>query len=68
MSNGYSFLVEMAYTTWMLGFKIKEVPITFEDRRSGYSKMSTAIMKEALWLVWKLAFKYGFRRRPIKKK
>jgi dolichol-phosphate mannosyltransferase len=36
MSNGYSFLVEMAHATWMHGFRIAEVPITFEDRRAGY--------------------------------
>ncbi len=63
-SNGYSFQVEMSHTVWLKGFKIVEVPIVFEDRRAGYSKMSTAIFKEALWLVWKLAFRYGFRRRP----
>ena len=63
-SNGYSFQVEMTHTAWMAGFRIAEVPITFEDRRAGYSKMNRDIFREALWLVWKLAFKHGFRRRP----
>ena len=66
-SSGYSFQVEMSHSTWNLGFRIKEIPITFVDRRAGYSKMSTGIFKEAIWMVWKLAFKNGFRRRPQKK-
>ena len=64
ISNGYSFQVEMTHTAWLKGFCIKEVPITFVDRRAGYSKMNSVIFTEALWLVWKLAFRYGFRRRP----
>jgi dolichol-phosphate mannosyltransferase len=64
ISNGYSFQVEMTYHTWLKGFRVKEIPITFEDRRSGYSKMSTDIMKEALWIVWKLTRASGFRRTP----
>jgi len=64
ISNGYSFQVEMSHTAWLKGFRIAEVPITFVDRRAGYSKMSSVIFSEALWLVWKLAFRYGFRRRP----
>jgi dolichol-phosphate mannosyltransferase len=64
VSNGYSFQVEMTHTTWMHGFRIAEIPITFEDRRSGYSKMNTAIFEEALMIVWKLAFRNGFRRSP----
>jgi len=64
ISNGYSFQVEMTYNVWLKGFRIVEIPITFVDRRSGYSKMSKAILKEALWIVWKLAFRHGFRRTP----
>ncbi len=63
-SNGYSFQIEMTHTAWMLGFRIAEVPITFEERRSGLSKMSTGIVREALWMVWKLFFRCGLRRRP----
>ena len=63
-SNGYSFQVEMTYAAWMKGFRIQEIPITFEDRRSGYSKMNHDIFKEALWIVWKLAMRHGFMRNP----
>jgi dolichol-phosphate mannosyltransferase len=63
-SSGYSFQVEMSHTAWMKGFRITEIPITFVDRRSGYSKMSSEIFKEALQIVWKLAFRCRFRRRP----
>ncbi len=63
-SNGYSFQVETTYTAWMLGFSIREIPITFFDRHAGYSKMNSAIFREALWMVWKLAWRGRFRRRP----
>ena len=48
---GYAFQIEMKYTAWRKGFKIKEVPITFVDRVEGVSKMSTKIFKEAFWGV-----------------
>ena len=64
ISNGYSFQVEMTYNVWLKGFRILEIPITFVDRRAGYSKMNKAILKEAVWIVWKLAFRHGFRRHP----
>ena len=48
---GYAFQIEMKYTAWRLGFKIKEVPIIFVDRVEGVSKMSTDIFKEAFWGV-----------------
>lgn len=67
ISNGYSFQVEMSHTTWLKGFRIAEIPIVFEDRHAGYSKMNSAIAKEALWLVWKLALRTGFHRRPSKR-
>lgn len=63
-SNGYSFQVELSHKAWMKGFLIKEVPITFEERRSGQSKMSSAIIREAFWMVWKLWFACGMRRKP----
>ena len=53
-SNGYSFQVETTYKTFLNGFKIKEIPIIFEDRRVGQSKMSSGIFVEALWMVVKL--------------
>jgi dolichol-phosphate mannosyltransferase len=62
-SNGYSFQIELSHKAWMRGFAIAEVPITFEERRSGASKMSTAIVREALWMVWKLYFACGMKRR-----
>ena len=64
VSNGYSFLVEMAHATWTRGYRIKEIPITFEDRHAGYSKMSMAIFLESFWMVWRLAIRNGFRRNP----
>jgi dolichol-phosphate mannosyltransferase len=45
---GYAFQIEMKFATRMLGFKIKEVPITFKDREEGTSKMSSNIIKEAI--------------------
>jgi dolichol-phosphate mannosyltransferase len=63
-SNGYSFQIEMTHTAWLMGFHIVDHPITFEERRSGQSKMSATIVREALWEVWKIWFKAGFRRRP----
>jgi dolichol-phosphate mannosyltransferase len=53
---GYAFQVEMKYRAWKLGFKIKEVPITFIDRKEGVSKMSKGIVKEAMLGVWKMRF------------
>jgi len=64
VSSGYSFQVEMTHTTWRHGFRIAEIPITFVDRRSGYSKMSGDILKEALWIVWRLAFRRRSKRKP----
>jgi dolichol-phosphate mannosyltransferase len=63
-SNGYAFQVEMTYKAWMKGFRVAEVPITFVDRYAGQSKMSSGIVREALWMVWLLAFSHGFRRSP----
>ena len=45
---GYAFQIEMKFAAWKLGFKIKEVPITFVDRKIGVSKMSKGIIKEAV--------------------
>lgn len=51
---GYAFQIEMKYRSWKLGFKIKEVPITFIDRTEGNSKMTKGIVKEAVRGVWKM--------------
>ncbi len=45
---GYAFQIEMKFASWRLGFKLKEVPITFIDRKIGISKMSKGIIKEAM--------------------
>jgi dolichol-phosphate mannosyltransferase len=66
-SNGYSFQIEMTHTAWTLGFRIQEIPITFEDRHSGYSKMSKKIFREALKMVWLLWLRNGLRRSPRQK-
>jgi dolichol-phosphate mannosyltransferase len=51
---GYAFQIEMKYRAWKMGFKIKEVAITFVDRTEGVSKMSSGIIKEAITGVWKM--------------
>lgn len=51
---GYAFQVEMKYRAWRLGFRFKEVPITFTDRTEGVSKMSSNIVKEAMLGVWRM--------------
>jgi dolichol-phosphate mannosyltransferase len=53
-STGYAFQIELTYRTLRRGFKVKEIPIVFEDRRVGQSKMSKKIFLEALTMVWKL--------------
>lgn len=53
-SEGYSFQIEMSFRCWKRGFRIKEIPILFVDRRAGVSKMSRKIIWEAAGLVWRL--------------
>ena len=53
-SNGYAFQIEMHYRVWKRGFRIVEIPIVFVDRTEGTSKMSKAIVREAIWMVWRL--------------
>jgi dolichol-phosphate mannosyltransferase len=52
----------MSFRAWKKGFKIKEIPIVFEDRRVGQSKMSKKIVREAIWRVWKLRMLSLFNR------
>lgn len=54
MSTGFCFQIETTYKAYLNGFKIKEIPIIFEDRVLGQSKMSGGIFKEALLMVLKL--------------
>jgi dolichol-phosphate mannosyltransferase len=56
-SGGYSFQIEMNYKAWKKGFRWLEIPIIFVDRRVGSSKMSKAIVREAVLMVWKLRFR-----------
>jgi len=55
-SNGYSFQIEMKYRALRKGFKVQEIPILFEDRKAGQSKMSMRIVLEALYRVWRFRF------------
>lgn len=63
-SNGYIFLVEMAYVAYLMGFRISEVPIHFADRRWGKSKMSLKIQLEAAMRIWDVWLHY----RDLRKK
>jgi dolichol-phosphate mannosyltransferase len=63
-SNGYSFQIELTHKIWRQGMKIAEVPITFTDRFQGSSKMSAKIVREALWMVWRLLLQNKLRRSP----
>ncbi len=53
-SNGYAFQIEMTMRAWKKGFRIVEIPIVFVDRTEGSSKMSKRIVREAVWMVWRL--------------
>jgi dolichol-phosphate mannosyltransferase len=53
-SNGYAFQIEMSFRAWKRGFRIVEIPIVFVDRTEGTSKMSKSIVREAIWMVWRL--------------
>lgn len=57
-SNGYVFQIEMAYVTERLGYRALEVPIYFEDRRVGRSKMSIPVKLEAAWRVWEVRWRH----------
>ena len=66
---GYAFQIEMKFAAWKLGFKIKEVPITFIDRQYGVSKMNKGIVKEGIFGVLKLKWMSMFKnyRSRVKK-
>lgn len=59
---GYAFQIEMKFAAWKLGFKLKEVPITFVDRKIGLSKMSKGIIKEGVLGVLKIQWKSLFHK------
>lgn len=56
-TNGYGFQIEITYHFWRKNMKILEIPIVFEGRHAGESKMSSKIAREAFWLVIQLFFK-----------
>lgn len=57
-SKGYAFQIETAYALQKQGFRMAEVPIIFQERGAGRSKMSWRIIWEALWRVWQLRLRY----------
>lgn len=61
-SNGYAFQIELHFRAWKAGFTLKEVSIVFREREEGVSKMSKAIVREAIWRVWSLKFLSVFGR------
>jgi dolichol-phosphate mannosyltransferase len=58
-SNGYAFQVEMNWRCFRRGFRVREVPIVFVDRRVGKSKMGSHIVTEAMLVVLRLRFQRG---------
>jgi dolichol-phosphate mannosyltransferase len=58
---GYAFQIEMKFTAWKFGFKIKEVPIIFTNRILGESKMSTGIFSEAVFGIIRMKFRSWFK-------
>lgn len=66
---GYAFQIEMKFVTWKLGFRIKEVPIVFRDRKFGASKMTKGIIQEGIVgvLSMQLQYLFGGQRKSFKK-
>jgi dolichol-phosphate mannosyltransferase len=60
-SDGYSFISETNYRAFQQGFKLKESSITFTERRNGVSKMSSAVMLEAVMMPWRLRLSNGWK-------
>ena len=58
--TGYAFQIEMKFAAWKLGFKLVEVPIIFQDRTRGISKMNKGIVKEGILGVLKLRWHSWF--------
>lgn len=67
-SLGYSFQLELNHRMWMEGYSIVEIPITFSERRAGYSKISGSIATESVKMVLRLWKRAGFRRSPRSRK
>jgi dolichol-phosphate mannosyltransferase len=64
-SNGYVFQVEMAYLTEKLGYRFCEVPIYFEDRRIGHSKMTVPVKIEAALRTWQIRWRHRRAKRAV---
>lgn len=62
--KGYAFQIEMKFTTYKCGFRIKEVPVIFVNRVEGTSKMSGGIFSEAFWGVMRLRWDGWFKKYP----
>ena len=62
--KGYAFQIEMKYTAYKIGFKLKEVPVIFVNRREGVSKMSGGIFGEAFFGVMRLRLDGMLRKYP----
>jgi len=65
-SNGYSFQVEMAYLCEKLGYHLIEIPIHFEDRRIGRSKLDIPVKLESAWRTWQIRWRYRHLRQAPK--
>ena len=65
--KGYAFQIEMKYTAYKMGYKIKEVPVIFVNRREGVSKMNGGILGEAFFGVMRLRWDGWFRKYPVAK-
>lgn len=65
--KGYAFQIEMKYTAYKMGYKIKEVPVIFVNRREGVSKMNGGIFGEAFFGVMRLRWDGWFRKYPVAK-
>lgn len=61
-SDGYAFQIEMNFRCWRKGYRVREIPIIFVDRRSGTSKLSRGVINEAVWIVWWLRLQRLLRR------
>jgi dolichol-phosphate mannosyltransferase len=55
-SKGYSFQIEMKYRAWRKGFRLREIPIIFRERRHGGTKITRNIVYEALYVLWRIRF------------
>jgi len=64
-TNGYGFQIEMAYLSFINDLSIKEIPIIFEERRMGESKMSSKIIFEALFLLIKIFLNKSFYKKKF---